>query len=155
MERTVREAIRRAKLLFSPSTGHALASRPAATRRSVELLTGSLANFGTESDSLTIDAFTADLLSIEADRACWVRLYSSSTALAADSGRAFGALGEAGVGLLAEFVFSTAAVVPGSPVPTLTNTDATPIRAVWYAVQNRSGSTSTVALSLTILPSEG
>lgn len=114
--------------------------------------TASLANLATENGSIAMPDTVVDLLTIQADRPCWVRLYTDASSRTADSSRALGTLPTAGKGVLAEFVFDSSMTfpftIPCSPVPTLANNDGTPASLVYYAIQNRSGSSSTVSVTL-------
>ncbi len=114
--------------------------------------TASLANLASENGTIAMPDTVADLLTIQADRPCWVRLYTDSASRTADSGRALGTLPTAGKGVLAEFVFDSSMTfpftIPCSPVPTLANNDGTPAALVYYTIQNKSGATHTVTVTL-------
>ena len=125
-------------------------------RSNIAVTTASLANLASESASLATPSSGVSLLTIAATAGCWVRLYASDTAQAADVSRAFGTLPTPGTGVLAEFDFSVigAATIPCSPVPLLANDEATVLPRVWYTVQNLSGGTTAITLTLNLLPAE-
>lgn len=174
-ERTVQEAIRRAKILFNVRVGNAsgsaaglvppspgdptkfLSGGPTPTwtslavafKRSTRVVTtGALANLASQTGNAVMPDTVVALLTIQADRACWVRLYTDAGAQAADASRSFGVQPTAGTGVLAEFVFTGAATIPTSPVPWLCNDEGAPASRVFYSIQNRSGSLSTVTVTL-------
>jgi hypothetical protein len=174
-DRTVAEALRQAKLLFQPRVGRGSTTQPGLVpvspndptkflsgsappawasvtvpfRRTTPVITtASLANLATENGNVAMPDTVAALLSIASDRSCWVRLYTSAAAQAADAARAFGTQPTAGTGVLAEFVHSGAQTIPTSPVPWLSNDEGPPQSRIFYTIQNRSGSASTVAVTL-------
>jgi hypothetical protein len=85
------------------------------------------------------------LHTIETDRACRVRLYTTSAKRTADAARSVGTDPTGDHGLMFEFVATGAVDYDLSPLvdgycPTGTD--------VYYAIENRSGSTSTVEVIL-------
>lgn len=180
-ERTIQEAIRRAKLIFAPRAGNISPSGNASTTESgyvppspndpTQVLTGgvppawgpvsvsfkrttqtivtsSIANLAVENGNAVMPDTLCALLTIQADKACWVRLYSDGTSQSNDAARAFGTQPTAGTGVLAEFVYTGASTIPTSPVPWLSNDEGSPLKRVFYTIQNRSGSTGTVTVTL-------
>lgn len=125
-----------------------------AQRQGVAVTTASLANSAAESSSSTMPSKSAALLTITADRSCRVRLYATQAARDGDTTRDANTKGTPGSGLLAEFVFAAAGTVPVSPVATLANDETVPAARVWYTITNTSGLTSTVTVSLSVLPLE-
>ncbi|MGH7619853.1 MAG: hypothetical protein ACREPM_21790, partial [Gemmatimonadaceae bacterium] len=123
-------------------------------RTNVVLTTASLANLAAESGSKNIGTKAGSLLVIAADRACRVRLYGTSADRVADDSRTATTKPTAGLGLLAEFVFAAAGTIHVSPIATIANDDGPTADVIWYAVQNLSGGTSTVQITLTVLPLE-
>lgn len=122
------------------------------TRTNHSVTTASLANLAIENGSITIPSILCALATITTTDKAWVRLYATQAAQIADSARAYGTLPTAGTGVLAEFDFTAggAQTVPTSPVPWLSNDEGTPTTRVWYAIQNRKGSASTVTITLDI-----
>jgi hypothetical protein len=142
-----------ALLLLGDTTETAMRSRIniAEHQSSVTITTGSLANLATETGTLALPDLACDLISIVADRACWVTLYTTAAARTADGARLVTALPTAGTGVLTEFVPTGAMTVPCSPIPRLANGDgaggiaSTPL--VYYRIMNRSGAPHTVAVT--------
>jgi hypothetical protein len=126
------------------------------TRSSVVITTASLANLSTENGTIAMPFVSGLLLQITTDRSAWVRFYATAADRTADAARVQGTLATAGIGLLAEFQFSTGAqTVDVSPVATLANDDATLAKQIYYAIKNKSGSPSTVAITMKVLKLEG
>ena len=66
-----------------------------------------------------------------------------------DASRAIGIAPTAGTGVLAEFVTTSGPqTIPCGPIPRLANGDGTAANVIYAAVQNRSGSTNTVTVTL-------
>ena len=141
--------------LAAASAAAARSSLGFIARADTVITTASLADLTSESSSFAIAGYTMLLVIAQSDRAGWLRLYSSAAAQSADSGRAFTTVGTAGTGLLADVRFSAGLlVVPLSPVAVLANQETPKQQRVWYTIQNRSGSTHTVAATLTLVPVE-
>lgn len=122
------------------------------SRQTVTITTASLADLAVESSNVALPFTTGALLVISVDRSCWVRLYATDTEQTADLTRTRGTLGTPGTGLLAEFqCMSGAQTVHVSPVAIIANDEATPTKRVWYTIQNLSGSTSPVVVTLTLI----
>ena len=113
--------------------------------------TASLANLATEDGTIDIGGSAGILMKLTADRACWVRLYTTSAARSADSSRAITTDPTPGTGVLGDFYFTAGSTIPCSPPPVLTNLDGTPGDTIYYAVKNLSGATSTVQVDLTVI----
>jgi hypothetical protein len=114
------------------------------TRTSTTITTASLAVNATENSTKAFSA-AYRLLNITTDRACRVRLYTTSAKRTADASRAIGADPTGDHGLVFEFV-ATAAVTDYDLTPLVdgycpTGTD------VYYAIENRSSGTSTVVVT--------
>jgi hypothetical protein len=114
------------------------------TRDTSVITTASLADLANEDGSA---AFAAGyrLHTVETDRACRVRLYTTSAKRTADAARGIGVDPTGDHGLMFEFVATGAVTYDLSPLvdgycPTGTS--------VYYAIQNRSGGTSTVEVTL-------
>jgi len=124
------------------------------SRSPVVITTAALANLASEASSIAMPFTSGALLTIQVDRACWVRLYAADTDQTTDAARAQGTLGTPGTGLLAEFQCGGAQTVHVSPVAILANDETILQKRVWYAVMNKSGSTSTVTATLGVLKLE-
>lgn len=118
--------------------------------RSAQIVTtASLADLATENGTLVIPDLSCDLIAVQVDRACRVRLYVSASARTDDVSRPVTTQPTAGTGVLAEFVATGAQTIPCSPVPRLANGDTVPVAQVYYAIQNTSGSSHTVQATFT------
>lgn len=126
-----------------------------AARANYVYTTGSLAVAADEVGTLAV-AKSALLAQIAADRACRVRLYSTSAKRDSDRSRLVGGARSANDQLLAEFVFSsTLLTVPTQdPVILLYNLDGTVVTSIYITVQNLSASTHTVVVTLTAVALE-
>lgn len=119
----------------------------AATRATTTVTTGSLANLAEEAGAATIAAEFL-LLSINPDRACRLRLYSTAAARDADAARAIGVDPADNTGLIYDHVAVAAGLHRLSPVAAGANFDTTVTNTVYWRVQNRSGSTAAVSIAL-------
>lgn len=125
-------------------TGGAISVFP--TRTTATITTASLANNAVENNTVTLAAGYR-LLGFDADRACRVRLYTTSTARTADADRPIGVDPDINTdhGLIFEYVATAATDVNLSPlVDGMCPTGTT----VYYSIENRSGGTSTVEVVL-------
>lgn len=121
----------------------------------LNITTASLAALATEVGTLDITSGVGALIKIVSNKSAWVRFYSTSAARTADAGRSYTVDPAPGVGCIADFLFPAGgSTIPVSPPMILTNLDSTPDTIVYYSVQNRSGSTTAVSVTLTVLPME-
>jgi plastocyanin len=111
--------------------------------------TSSLADNTTE--NLNITAYKAyTLLKVETDADAWVRIYTDAAARTADSTRSEGADPSPGSGVIAEI--SGSGVVRMSPAAIGYNNDSpSATDTVYTAVTNRSGSATTITVTLTAI----
>jgi hypothetical protein len=126
----------------------------ALARGEVSLTTGSLADNATETGTVGLGKSFL-LLKVSADRACRVRLYETAGYRTADAARPVGSDPVGEHGLIADLVF-TASNLSLDLAPTVTgvNLEEPPSASIAYAVQNRSGATSTVQLTFIRIPLE-
>jgi hypothetical protein len=92
-----------------------------------------------------------ELIKATADRACWLRGYVSAAARTADVGRSITTEATENVGLCAEIIFTSPNFLDfnyGAPFPTGFNLDNPNSLDGLFRIQNRSGATSTVQLTL-------
>jgi hypothetical protein len=123
-------------------------------RTAYVITTGSLAISATENGTKDLTVSASVLLRVQADRACRVRLYSTSAARTADASRPIGTDPDPGEGLLCEFVFtSTELDETADPTIILKNMDNPVDTDIYYAIENRSGGTSAVVVTLTVIES--
>jgi hypothetical protein len=123
------------------------------SRSTVTGTTSSLAD-AAEAD-LDITGFKAyTLLTITTDRAARVRLYVNAATRTADASRAEGVDPTSDAGLIAEVITTGAESVIISPGAYGFNLESSPTTTIPCRVTNKSGSTSTVQVSLNILQLE-
>jgi hypothetical protein len=104
---------------------------------------------------LDITGFKAyTLLTITTDRAARVRLYVNAATRTADASRAEGVDPTSDAGLIAEVITTGAESVIISPGAYGFNLESSPTTTIPCRVTNKSGSTSTVQVSLNILQLE-
>jgi hypothetical protein len=94
------------------------------------------------------------LLSVQADRACRVRLYATAAARTADAARLIGVDPTGNHGVVIDLVFTAADTWLLAPQVLGSSMESVPASTIAIAVQNRSGSTHTVALTFTYIQSE-
>jgi hypothetical protein len=129
---------------------------PMLKRITTSKTTGSIANNTSENGSWNVGCGTFVLLKIQVDRACRVELYSTAAFQSADSSRAYNTPPTAGAqnGIICDFGFTTGETWVCSPDLLGSNGDSSPADLVYYNITNLSGSTSTVTVTLTIVPLE-
>tara|TARA_B100001142_G_C14320567_1_gene650238 strand:+ start:263 stop:2119 length:1857 start_codon:yes stop_codon:yes gene_type:complete len=124
------------------------------SRFTVSTTTGTLSNNGSAYPDLSGAAKSYLLYSIQTDRAAWVRVYTTSAARSADASRDIDVDPLPGAGVLAEVITTQATTVAMTPATMGFNMDSTPAEVIYLAVTNRSGSSATVNVTLTILKTE-
>ena len=123
------------------------------SRTTVSETTASLANGATGNISI-VGAKGYVLYKIQTSVAAWVRIYTSSAARTADSARAEGVDPLPGAGVIAEVITTGAATIIMSPAVVGFNDETLPTSIISLAVTNKSGSSSTVTVTLSILQIE-
>lgn len=123
-------------------------------RSPLVITTANLADLAVESSSKTLPFTEGELLTLEVDRECWVRFYSSEAAQLADAARDFVTVAQAGMGVLGDFKPTGASVISVSPRAGIGNDEDPLVKRVWYTIQNRSGSASTVTVTMNMVPIE-
>ena len=93
-------------------------------------------------------------MSIQTDRAAWVRLYTTTAARTADTSRTQGVDPSPSAGVIAEVITSGAATVAFTPAVLGFNNESTPTTVIPALIKNLSGSTSAVEVTLQILQLE-
>ena len=124
------------------------------SRQNVSVTTGTLSNNGTAYPNITSAAKSYLLYSIQTDRAAWVRVYTTSAARSADTSRDIDTDPLPGSGVLAEVMTSQATTLTMTPATMGFNMDSPSTDTIYLAVTNRSGSSGTVNVTLTILKTE-
>lgn len=123
------------------------------SRTTVSNATASLADGA--SGNLTIVGFKGYLLyKIETSVAAWVRIYTDTTSRTNDSSRDELTDPTPGSGVIAEVITTGAETVLISPGTFGFNNDGTPSTNIYLAVKNKSGGTTTVTVTLTVLQVE-
>mgnify|MGYP001197559635 CR=1 FL=1 len=124
------------------------------SRQNVSVTTGTLSNNGTAYPNITGAAKSYLLYSIQTDRAAWVRVYTTSAARSSDASRDIDTDPLPGSGVLAEVMTSQATTLTMTPATMGFNMDSPSADTIYLAVTNRSGSSGTVNVTLTILKTE-
>jgi len=115
--------------------------------------TGSLADAAQE--NLDITGFKGyALLKVQTDRAARVRIYTDAASRTADASRAEGSDPAADDGVIAEVITTAAETVLISPGAFGFNNESTPTTTIPCRVTNKSGSSSTVTVTLHVLQLE-
>ena len=94
------------------------------------------------------------LLKIQTTHAAWVRVYTSDAARSADSSRDIDTDPLPGSGVIAEVITTTGQTQVLTPAVIGFNDDSTPAATIYLRVQNRSGTTNNVGVTLTALKLE-
>lgn len=125
------------------------AKQAAIARATVTVTTASLANNATETGVVAL-AKAGAILSVVADRACWVRLYASNAERTADAGRLITADPANTVPVLAELIFTASVLtINCAPLIWYANRDGSPATDIYYSIKNLSGGTHTVQVGIT------
>lgn len=123
------------------------------SRTSVTATTGTLAN--NAAADLSITGFKGyALMAIQTDKAAWVRIYVNGATRTADASRADTSDPLPDAGVIAEVITSGAETVIVSPGTIGYSLESTPNTTIPLRVENRSGSTGTVQVTLTVLQLE-
>lgn len=124
------------------------------SRQTFTTTTASLANNGVAYPNVSSAYKSYLLLKIEVDRAAWVRVYTSANARSADAGRSIDVDPTPGSGVLAEIITTSSQTQVLTPAVIGFNDDSPVDDTIYLSVTNRSGSTSTVQVTLTALKLE-
>ena len=93
-------------------------------------------------------------MAIQTDRAAWVRIYANAAARTADASRAETTDPAPDAGVIAEVITTGAETVLITPGTIGFNFEGTPTTTIPCAVTNKSGSASTVQVTLSVLQLE-
>jgi hypothetical protein len=125
-----------------------------AARGAVAGTTASLADAATGNVAITGFKSYA-LLKMVVDQPAWVRIYTDTASRSADASRAEGVDPTPGSGVIAEVITTSAAqTVLISPGTIGFNNEGTPTTSIPIAVTNKSGTTRTITVTLTVLQLE-
>jgi len=148
-EAETRRLIELALLRDTPGTGSGLQSR-----RTVVFTSASLAAGASVQASFDLGAPGAVLRTILADRAARARFYAIASVQSTDASRAFTTPPPAGTGILGDFIWLTSHTKYVAPHLDLYNADDPADNTIYITVQNLTGSTSTVTLTLEVVSVE-
>ena len=129
------------------------ATGPGYTRTLVSGTTASLANNSTGNLELTGYKSYA-LLKIQTSAACWVRLYTDQASRTADAARASNTDPSGNSGVIAEIITTGANTIVIAPAAIGFNNESTPTTDIPIAVTNRSGGSTSITVTLTVLQVE-
>ena len=122
-------------------------------RITVDNTTASLAD--TATGSLTITGYKGYVLyKIQTSHAAWVRIYTDTASRSADSGRSELTDPAPGSGVIAEVITTGAETVLISPGTIGFSNESTPSSNIELAVTNKSGTTTAIMVTLTVLQLE-
>lgn len=119
-------------------------------RSNVTVGTGTVANAATTTTNALMAKGYA-LYKITTSAAAWVRVYTSTTTMAADSGRPITTDPLPGAGVIAEAITTGANVVLMSPAAVGFNDNATVSTAIPVSITNLSGSSTNVQVTFTYI----
>lgn len=122
-------------------------------RTTATYTTASIADLAEETGTITMKKGYR-LLRIQTDKASRVRIYTKAAARTADAARAIGTDPTGDHGLIMEYVATAAVNVGLSPIVEGFNDETVPANTIPIAIQNRSGSTGTITLTLTYIETE-
>jgi|APGre2960657404_1045060.scaffolds.fasta_scaffold00483_14 hypothetical protein len=131
-----------------PGAGSGLSSRASVAGTSASLASNASGN-------IDITGFKGYMLyKIQTSVASWVRLYTDSTSRTADASRLEGVDPAPGAGVIAEVITTGASTILISPGAFGFNNEGTPTTNIPVRVTNKSGSTSTVTVTLVVVQLE-
>jgi hypothetical protein len=123
------------------------------SRTTANATTASIANGAT--GNITITGYKGyALYKIQTSAAAWVKVYVSTAARSSDSSRAEGADPTPGSGVVAEVITTGAETILISPGTVGYSNESTPSTDIYCAVTNKSGSTTTITVTLTLVALE-
>lgn len=125
-----------------------------ASRITVSNTTSSIANGA--SATVTFPAYEGYVLyKIQTSGAAWVRIYANTSTLSADSSRTEGTDPSTSGGVIAEAITTGSQTIPFTPAVLGFNDENPVTNVVPVAVMNKTGSTGTVTVTLTLVAFEG
>ena len=106
--------------------------------------------------NITITAYkTYSLLKIQTSAAAWVTLYTDQASRTADSGRSEATDPLPGSGVIAEVITTAAQTQIITPATIGWNNESTPVASVYAKVVNKSGGTTAITVTITVVQLEG
>jgi len=138
---------------ISGNIGATGATGPGYQRNTIAGTTASLANAAT--GNLDVTGFKGyALYKIQTSAASWVRIYTDQASRSADSARAENTDPGTNSGVIAEVITTGANTIVIAPAAIGFNNEATPTTNIPMAVTNKSGSTGTITVTLTVVQVE-
>lgn len=130
------------------SSGSGLTSRSTASATTASIADGAI-------DNISITGFTGYILyKVEVDGAAWVRIYTDEASRTADASRVEGVDPLPGAGVITEVITTGSQTILISPGAFGFNNESVPTTAIPIAVTNKTGSTTTITVTLTIVQLE-
>ena len=106
--------------------------------------------------NITITAYKAySLLKIQTSAAAWVTLYTDQASRTADAGRSEATDPLPGSGVIAEVITTAAQTQIITPATIGWNNESTPVASVYAKVVNKSGGTTAITVTITVVQLEG
>ena len=128
-------------------------SGTASTRTTATVSTGTIANEATS--NLLVTGFKGYILyKIQTTAAAWVRVYTDQAARTADASRSITSDPTANSGIVAEIITTGSQTLRLTPGAVGFNDEATPTTSVPIAVTNKSGTSASISVTLTIVKCE-
>jgi len=124
------------------------------SRRTSNVTTNSLANNASENRTITSAAKSYALLKIQTSAAAWVRLYTDTSSRTADEARLEGEDPLAGSGVIAEVITTGSQTVLLAPAVIGWNNASPPVAEIPVRITNKSGSTTTITVTVTLVDLE-
>lgn len=124
------------------------------TRSTAAVTTSSLANGSTDSSKSITGFKSYALLKIQTSAACWIRLYTDNASRTADLSRSELTDPLPGAGVIAEAITTGAETIILSPATIGFNNETSPTTDIPITVTNKSGGTTTITVTLTLLQLE-
>lgn len=136
------------QLSFTTVSGGGVGSRSTSSVTTASIVDGA-------SDDVTITgAKSYVLMSIETSHAAWVTVYTTTAARTADASRSINTDPLPGSGVIAEVITASGTTQKMTPGVLGYNDESTVVSDIYLKVENRSGGTQTITVTLNYLPLE-
>lgn len=129
----------------------------AVARTQLVKVTGTITNGSSETGSIDLLTPSKKLIAFQADKACWLRLYSNQASSDNDVTRPRNTDPFAGKGVIGEFIITTPLVnvkLQVAPVIVLYNGDSPVASTIKYRITNDSGADAVITLTMTVVEME-
>jgi hypothetical protein len=123
------------------------------SRTSANFTTGSIAADATATSDTSM-AKMATVISILTDYPAWVRIYGTSAARTADSGRLIGVDPSPGAGVYVDVLTTGGVTLNLSPIPFFVNNDGSVSATAYFSVVNKDTVSRAITVTTTFLPME-